>query len=301
MATTPPTTGSPSPAGDRGTSTAQRTLVPAPLLVLGSVLCVQFGQAFGRQLFDAADPLGVASLRLSMAALVLMLLSRPRLPSDGRTLGIVVAFGSAIAGMSLVYPAMQYLPLGVVTGLQLLGPLTVALIASRRLIDLLWALLASVGVVLFYTPGAPQQSAIGACFALASGVAMGSYLLLSRRTGNRAADGSLLALAVTLAALLTLPIGIAESGPDLLQPDLLLAATGVAVLSAVIPYSLDLAALRVLPPRTVGILESLEPAVAALAGILLLGQDLATNQWLALTCITIACTGATTVKPPTHR
>jgi inner membrane transporter RhtA len=290
MATSPSATSSP---GAR-----RRGLVPAPTLVLGSVLCVQFGQAFGRQLFDDAGPLGVASLRLSLAAVVLMLVWRPRLPSGSGRLGTVPAFGTAIVGMSLVYPAMQHLPLGVATGLQLLGPLTVALLASRRPPDLLWALLATIGVLLFYAPGAPPQSAVGVCFALASGVAMGCYLLLSRRAGHRATDGSLLAWAVAWAALLSLPFGIAESGTRLLEPALLLAGSGVAVLSAVVPYSLDLSALRRLPPRVVGILESLEPAVAALAGILILGQDLAINQWLALACITIACTAAMTVGPP---
>jgi threonine/homoserine efflux transporter RhtA len=301
MAASPQATGSPHPAKAVGAGARRRGLVPAPMLVLVSVLCVQFGQAFGRQLFDDAGPLGVASLRLSMAALVLMLLWRPRLPCGSGRLGTVPAFGTAIAGMSLVYPALQYLPLGVATALQLLGPLTVALLASRRLPDLLWALLATTGVLLFYVPGARPQSATGVCLAIASGVAMGSYLLLSRRAGRRATDGSLLAWAVSWAALLSLPFGIAESGTRLLEPHLLLAGIGVAVLSAVLPYSLDLSALRHLPPRMVGTLESLEPAVAALAGILVLGQGLAINQWLALACITIACAGTMTVRPPNPR
>jgi threonine/homoserine efflux transporter RhtA len=271
---------------------ARRVRAPAAALVLLSVVSVQVGQAFGKQLFSLAGPFGVASLRLSIAACVLLLFCRPRPSVDRRSLGLVLAFGTAIAGMNIIYPALQYLPLGVATALQLTGPLTLALLASRRRTDLAWTLLAVTGVALFYAPGAPAPPATGVLLALSSGLAMGAYLLLSQRAGSQTVDGSLLALAVACAALILLPFGVAESGTALLDWHLLLAATGLALVSAVLPYSLDLSALRRLPARVVGVLESLEPAVAGLAGLLVLHEHLGLIQWSALACVTAACTGA---------
>ena len=266
----------------------------APLLVLCSVVSVQVGQAFGKRAFDLLEPAGVVTLRLGLAALVLLAVLRPRLPTDARTLGLVVAFGTAIAGMNLVYPAMRYLPLGVAMSLLLLGPLTVALAGSRRPLDAGWALVAGAGVFLIGDGGGPLPTA-GVLLALGAGGAMGCYLLLSRRAGT-AAPGTL-ALAVAWAALVTLPFGVSASGADLLRPSALATGLLVAVLSAVLPYSLDLAALRRLPPRTVGVLQSLEPVVGALAGLVLLAEALDGWQWVAIVCITVASAGAVLTPP----
>jgi inner membrane transporter RhtA len=261
----------------------------APLLVLASVVSVQVGQAFGKQAFALLEPAGVVTLRLGLAALVLLAVLRPRPPTDLRTFGLAAALGTAIAGMNLVYPAMRYLPLGVATSLLLLGPLTVALAGSRRPLDAAWALLAGAGVFLIGGGGGPLPAA-GVLLALGAGAAMGCYLLLGRRAGT--ADGGILALAVAWAALVTLPFGVAASGAGLLHPPALALGLLVAVLSAVLPYSLDLAALRRLPPRTVGVLQSLEPVVGALAGLVLLGELLDAQQWVAVGCITAASAGA---------
>jgi inner membrane transporter RhtA len=262
---------------------------PAPLLVLASVLSVQVGQALGKRAFDLLEPAGVVTLRLGLAALVLIAVLRPRLPPDRRTRGLVVAFGTAIAGMNLVYPALHHLPLGVATSLQLLGPLTVALAGARRPAHAVWALLAGAGVFLI-NGGSGSLPLSGVLLALASGAAMGCYLLLSQRAGA-AAPGTL-ALAVAWAALVTLPFGVSASGAGLLHPSALAAGLLVAVVSAVLPYSLDLAALRRLPPRTVGVLQSLEPGVGALAGAVLLAELLDARQWVAIAFITAASAGA---------
>jgi threonine/homoserine efflux transporter RhtA len=261
----------------------------APLLVLGSVVSVQVGQAAGKRAFDLLEPAGVVTLRLGLAALVLLAVLRPRLPTEPRALGLVVAFGTAIAGMNLVYPAMWHLPLGVATSLVLLGPLAVALAGSRRPLDAAWALLAGAGVFLISDDGGPVPVA-GVLLALGAGASMGCYLLLSRRAG--AVDSGILALAVAWAAVLTLPFGVSTSGAALLHPSALAVGLLVAVLSAVLPYSLDLAALRRLPPRTVGVLVSLEPVVGALAGLVLLAEVLAARQWAAIACVTAASAGA---------
>jgi threonine/homoserine efflux transporter RhtA len=266
----------------------------APLLVLGSVVSVQVGQAVGKQAFDLLEPAGVVTLRLGLAALVLLAVLRPRPPADARELGLVVAFGTAIAGMNLVYPALRHLPLGVATSLQLLGPLAVALAGSRRPLHAAWALLAGAGVFLI-TDGGGHLPLTAVLLALGSGAAMGGYLLLSSRAGT-AAPGTL-ALAVAWAAVVTLPFGVGASGTALLRPHVLLVGLAVALLSAVLPYSLDLAALRRLPPRTVGVMESLEPVVGALAGGALLAEVLAARQWIAVGCITAASAGAVFTPP----
>jgi threonine/homoserine efflux transporter RhtA len=262
---------------------------PAPLLVLGSVVSVQVGQALGKRAFDLLEPAGVVTLRLGLAAVVLLAVLRPRPPVDLRALGLVVAFGTAIAGMNLVYPAMQHLPLGVAMSLVLLGPLAVALAGSRRTLDATWAMVAGLGVFLI-GGGAGPLPVTGVLLALGAGASMGTYLLLSRRAGT--ADPGTLALAVTWAAAVSLPFGITASGADLLRPSVLAVGFAVAVLSAVLPYSLDLAALRRLPPRTVGVLQSLEPVVGALAGLVLLAELLDARQWVAIGCVTAASAGA---------
>jgi inner membrane transporter RhtA len=263
---------------------------PAPILVLGSVVSVQVGHAFGKQAFDLLLPAGIVTLRLGLAALVLLAVLRPRLPTDLRTFGLIAAFGTAIAGMNLVYPAMQYLPLGVATSILLLGPLTVALAGSRRPRDAAWALLAGTGVLLIGGWGGGTLPVAGVLLALGSGASMGGYLLLSRRAGT--ADPGTLALAVTWAAAVSLPFGISASGTDLLRPLALAVGLLVAVLSAVLPYSFDIAALRRMPPRTVGVLVSLEPVVGGLAGLVLLDEVLGVRQWVAIACITAASAGA---------
>ncbi|PXY31674.1 EamA family transporter [Prauserella muralis] len=263
----------------------------APVLVLGSVVSVQLGQALGKGLFSALSPSGVVALRLGIAAAALVALHRPRLPCTPRGALPALGFGTAIAGMNLIYPALARLPLGTAVSVQLLGPIALALLCSRRLADAAFAALAACGVWLFHGPGgAPPFD--GLLFALASGTAMAAYLLLSRNAGRAEAPAATLTLAVCWAALLWLPAGIAVDGATLYRPAVLLTGATVAVLSAVIPYSLDLAALRRLPPRTVGILESLEPAVAGIAGVVVLAEVLSAPQWAAIGCVCAAGAGA---------
>lgn len=268
--------------------------VPAPLLVLGSVVSVQFGQAVGKRLMGPVGPAGVVALRLGLAAVLLLFLYRPPLPRRWLDAGLALGFGTAIAGMNLIYPALRYLPLGLAISLQLLGPIALALLTSRRVPDLVLAGLAGCGVWLFHVPARAGFPLPGVLLALAAGAAMAAYLLLSRRAGARSAGGAPLALAVTWAAVLTVPFGVVESGAALFAPRTLLTGVVVAVLSAVLPYSLELAALRRLPPRTVGVLESLEPAAAGIAGIVVLAEHLVAVQWLALGCVGVAGAGVVT-------
>lgn len=260
---------------------------PAVTLVLAASTSVQTGQAFGKGLFDAAGPAGVVALRLGLAAVVLLAVYRPPLPSRDRW-PLLLCFGVAIAGMNLIYPALRYLPLGVASAIQLLGPLTVALLASRRRADMLLVLLAGLGVWLCHDPASGPIALPGVLLALASAAAMGTYLLLSRRAGTGTVDGSALAIAVTIAAALSLPFGIVHAGASLLRPELLLAGLGVAVLSAVLPYSFEFAALRRLPTGTVAVLICLEPAIAGIAGFVVLSERLGVAAWVGIGCIVLA-------------
>ncbi|WP_282791482.1 EamA family transporter [Streptomyces sp. CC224B] len=268
------------------------TKLPAPALLLGSVLSIQFGQAVGKQLTGAVGASGVVALRLGTAAVVLLLLYRPSLPRSRTDVGLVLGFGTAVAGMNLVYPAMVLLPLGLASALQLLGPITLALLTARRAREAGCALLAGGGVWLFHSPQGAGFPLGGVLLALASGACMAAYLVLSKRAGAAGGGGGTLALAVAWAAVLTVPLGVARHGTRLFAPDVLAAGAVVAVLSAVLPYSLELAALRRLPTRTVGVLAALEPASAGFAGMLVLDEHLRTTQWAALACVGAASAGA---------
>lgn len=267
------------------------TKLPAPALMLGSVLSLQFGQALGKQLADSVGAPGAVATRLGLAAVLLLLVHRPCLPRSRTDVALVLGFGTAIAGMNLIYPALLLLPLGLASALQLLGPITLAGLTSRRRRDVGCAVLAGGGVYLFHLPHGAGFPLRGVLLALAAGASMAAYLLLSKKAGARGAGGGPLALAVTWAAVLTLPLGVAGAGSELLGPRVLLLGAAVAVLSAVVPYSLELAALRRLPVRTVSVLTSLEPAGAGLAGVLVLGEELSLVQWSALACVGAASTG----------
>jgi threonine/homoserine efflux transporter RhtA len=265
--------------------------------MLGSVLSIQFGQAVGKQLSEAVGAPGAVTLRLGLAAGVLLLLHRPALPRTRQDVVVVLGLGTAIAGMNLIYPALLFLPLGLASALQLLGPVTLALITSRRLRDVGCAVMAGCGIWLFHAPEKSGFPLVGVLLALAAGACMAAYLLLSKKAGARSTGGGPLALAVAWAAVLTVPLGVWKGGTKLLAPQVLLTGAVVAVLSAVLPYSLELAALRRLPARTVSVLTSLEPASAGLAGVLVLGERLGVLQWAALACVGVASAGAVVGRP----
>ncbi|MFD5205139.1 DMT family transporter [Streptomyces sp. NPDC058375] len=290
--------------GDRGRSdmvgTKRWPAVPGPLFIVGSVISIQVGQAFGKQLFGAVGPLGVIFLRLAFAALVLCAIWRPTLPRSWRERGLIVALGTSIAGMNVIYLALERLDVGVAVTLQFLGPLVLALAGSRRIIDFLWALLAWLGVFLFANPGGGAGLSIsGTVFALVSGASMAIYVVLNKRAGAKTSNGDYLAYAVAWAAVLSMPTAVWQGGSAMLQPWVLAAGLGVALLSAAIPYTLDMAGLRRLPPRTVAVLQSLEPAVAGLAAVVVLGEILTGTQWLAIGCVVLASVG--TVTTPRKR
>ncbi len=271
--------------------------VPPPGLVLLAVGSVQLGAAVAKSLFDELGPSGTVFLRVGFAALVLLLIWRPRV--SGYTRGhylVAVVFGLALAGMNYsLYLAIDRIPLGVAVTLEFVGPLGVAVAGSRRLLDLLWAVLAAAGILLLAplgVLGGVDLDPVGVALALLAGSFWASYILFSARTGSIFPGGTGLVIALCVGAVVLTPVGIAGGGYALLDPWLLLAGFGVAMLSSAIPYSLELEALRKLPARVFGVLMSLEPAVAALIGFLILGERLGLRSIAAILLVTVAAAGA---------
>jgi inner membrane transporter RhtA len=271
--------------------------VPPTALVLLSIGSVQFGAAIAKGLFDSLGPGGTVFLRISLAALVLLLLWRPRLGGYGRReYGLAVLFGLVLAGMNLsLYLAIDRIPLGVAVTLEFVGPLSVAVFGSRRLLDGLWAALAAGGIVLLAplnVLGGSDLDPIGVGFALLAGGLWACYILLSARVGGAFQGGTGLVISLAVGTVVLLPVGIAGGGYALLDPWLLLAGLGVALLSSAVPYSLEMQALRRLPTRVFGVLMSLEPAMAALVGFAVLGELLDLRAVAAVVLVTAAAAGA---------
>lgn len=265
--------------------------LPAPLLVLAAVVSVQFGGALAATLVPTIGAPGSVTLRLLFAAFVLGLIARPRLRGHSRRAWVtVVAFGLALGLMNLCfYASLVRLPIGVAVTIEFLGPLTLATVLSRRPRDLVAVAAAAVGVLLISQALALPLSSLnwaGLGLAAAAGACWAAYIILSGRTGAEfdRLDGLALAMAVALVAVA--PFGLATA--PLWTPVVVAKGLGIALLSSVLPYSLELVALRRLSAGVFGILLSLEPAAAALAGLLVLGQRLTPQQLVGMALVVVA-------------
>lgn len=270
--------------------------LPPQVLLLGGIASVQFGAAFANHLFPQAGPAGTVLLRLSLSAAMLTAAVRPSLRGRTRSdLYAVLGYGLVLGAMNWsFYEALDRLPLGVAVTIEFTGPLAVAVAGSRRALDGLWVLLAGGGVVLLALRGDNRDiTGAGVVLALAAGVCWAAYILLSKRVGSsfRQLDG--LAIALCIGTVVVLPAGIAQGGTHLLRPSLVLGGAAIAVLSSIIPYSLELVALRRISAASFGLLMSLEPAVAALVGVLLLGQALRAVTAVAIAMVVAASAGTT--------
>jgi inner membrane transporter RhtA len=263
-------------------------------LVLTGIVSVAVGAAVAKGLFPLVPPTAMVWLRMVTSTLTLLVVVRPRLrgrsPADWRT---VLAYGAVLALMNWsIYQAYARIPLGVAVTIEFLGPLAVAVAGSRRPRDLVWVLLAGLGVALLgLSPG--RLTVDGVLFALLAAAGWAAYILLAARTGRTWSGISGLAVGSLVGAVGLAGPAIADAGTRLLQPHVLLLGLAVGLLSSVIPYSAELMALRKMPPRVFGILMSLDPAAAALAGMVLLGEFLNGPEWLALVCVVVASVGAT--------
>lgn len=264
-------------------------------MVFTGTFSVQFGAAFSAHLFPRVGALGAVTVRLAVAALVLGIVVRPRLRGYTRAdLALALAFGLVLAAMnSFFYEAIARLPIGIAVTFEFLGPLTVALVASRRLRDLLWVGCAGLGVALIGGGVTRGLDPVGVAFAVAAAACWATYILVAAQTGKRFAKTDGLAIAMAIGAVVMLPVGASSAGATLLQPAVLGIGGAVALMSSVVPYTLEMFALRRITPGTFGVLMSLEPAVAAFAGAVVLGQRLDARELFAIGLVVVASVGVT--------
>ena len=268
---------------------------PPQVLLLGSIFSVQFGSAFADKLFAQAGPAGTVLMRLGLSALVMMVVVRPSLHRSRADLFAVARYGLVLGAMNWTfYEALHRLPLGVAVTIEFTGPLVVAAVGSRRLLDGLWVVLAGVGVLLLAFAGSHHGvTRVGVLLALLAGAGWAGYIVTSKRVGTTFSTKDGLALALCFGTLVALPAGIIEGGTALGRPSVLAGGLGVALMSSIIPYSLELTALRRLSAAAFGLLMSLSPAVAALAGVITLGQHLSLILLIALVLVVTASVGTT--------
>jgi inner membrane transporter RhtA len=267
---------------------------PSTGLVLCAIASVQFGSALAATLFGRVGPGGAVLLRLVSASIVLLAIWRPRIRGRSRReLLLACAFGAVLAGMNLsFYQAIERIPLGIGVTIEFVGPLAVAVAGSRRRIDLLWVALAAVGILALTNGAAHGLDGLGVALALIAGCLWGCYILLNARVGREFEGGVGLALAMCVASVIALPVGVGEGGSHLLEPRSLALGAAVGMLSSAIPYSFELEALRRIAPPVFGVLMSIEPAMAALAGLIVLGQGLELRSILGIGLVVIASIGA---------
>ncbi len=259
-----------------------------------AICSVQFGSAIAAKLFDEVGSSGVGMLRLLSAAIVLMALWRPRLAGRSRhELGVAAALGVVLAAMNLsFYAALDRIPRGIAVTIEFIGPLTVAVVGSRRRLDFLWVLLAVLGIVALTRGDTHHLSTIGIFFALLAGACWGTYIHLNSRVGRAFESGTGIAFAMCVGAVVSLPFGIASGGSRLVSAHVLLVGAAVGMLSSAIPYTFENEALRRIRPSVFAVFMSLEPAVAALAGLLVLGQNLGARAVAGIALVIGASLGA---------
>lgn len=272
----------------------RRASAPAVLLVVVGLACQEIGAAVATLLFDDAGPLGVVMLRLVFSAVILLAIARPSVRGRTRSAWLAVGgFGVVLAVMNgLFYLALERLPLGVTVTIEVLGPLVLSIVASRRASAWLWAVLAFAGVVALAGGGWDRLDPIGVLFALGAAASWAFYILSSARVGREFPRLDGLALAMVVGALISLPFGITDAGSALLRPEIIGLGAAVAVLSSTIPYALELFALRRLAASAFAVMMSLAPATAAIAGFVLLGQEMTWLEAIGIALVIAASIGA---------
>jgi inner membrane transporter RhtA len=286
--------------------------VPAPLLLGAGIISVQVGAGFAAKLFGTVSAAGITGLRLWAACLLLVALGGR---AAGRAIrgvvaerawrdaAVVAAFGLTLGVMNFaIYQSFARIPLGIAVTIEFLGPLGVAVATSRRLIDLLWVGLAALGVTLLGAAGVGVATfdgvrhggsvLAGVAYALVAAASWACYIMLSTATGRRFSGSSGLVIAIVIGAVVVTPTALASAGASLFRPGVLAAGLLIGLLSSVVPYRFELETLRRVPTRVFGIWMSLEPAVAALVGVVMLSQQLSLLQWLAIVCVMAATAGA---------
>ena len=274
--------------------THHQAIPPIPAILV-SIVSVQGGAALAKALFPALGAMGATGFRVGISAVILMAAFRPwRRRTTSTEWRALVPFGVVLGLMNVTfYLALSRIPLGLAVTVEFIGPLGVAVFGSRRAVDLVWRALAAAGIALVSPWAGGGVDALGVLLALAAGACWAAYILLGGRVSRMIPGGAAVAIGMTIASFVALPAAVATGGFARLTPALFAAGIGVALLSSVIPYTMEMVALKELPARTFGILMSLEPAVASVAGWIFLHELLSLRQWLAVALVIAASTGAT--------
>lgn len=290
--------------GGRYPGRVKDTRSPLPALppipaILASIVSVQGGAALAKDLFPALGATGTVGLRVGISAAILLAVFRPSLRrATAAQWRVLIPYGVVLGVMNLVfYQALSRIPLGLAVTVEFIGPLGVAALGSRRTVDVAWVVLAAAGIALIAPWGGHGADAWGILLAVAAGACWAAYILIGGRVSRMMPGGAAVATGMTIGAFVAVPAAISTGALARLTPGLLLSGTGVALLSSAIPYTLEMSALKALPARTFGILMSLEPAVAALAGLVFLHEVLSPRQWLAVALVIAASTGSTLTSP----
>ncbi len=277
------------------TSSAGHPSLWMPVLALvGAMASVCVGNAFAKTLFPALGAAGTVTYRITIGAMILLALWRPwRLRLHRRDAGRIALYGVTLACMNLLfYLSLTRLPIGIAIAIEFAGPLVLAVALSRRALDFVWIGLAVAGLLILTVGGRAvgQIDPVGAAYALAAGVCWALYIVTGKNVGALPA-GQATSLGMAAGALFAIPFGVVHAGSALLTPSLIVAGLGLGVLSSAIPYSLEMVALKHLPGRTFSVLLSLEPAIGALAGAMVLHEQLSARQWVAIAAIIAASAG----------
>lgn len=266
----------------------------APLLLSIISLCV--GTSFAKTLFPIAGAAGTTAMRIGLGALLMLVVQRPWRWVMDREQGLaIVAYGIVLACMNLsFYEAVARLPLGVAIAIEFIGPLGVALLGSRRMLDVLWVMLAAAGIGVLAAPSsAGTVTLAGVSFALLAAVFWALYIISGARAARLVPQHRIVCLGLCTASIVAVPTGIAEAGTALFDPTILASGVAVAVLCSILPYSLEIFALKRMTPAMFGIIVSLEPAVGALAAFAVIGERLTGLQMIGIAAVIIAAAGGT--------
>ena len=277
------------------TPVGARFALPPVAAVLLAIVSVQGGAAIAKRLFPVFGATGTTGIRIGLSAVMLMLLFRPPVRSlSAKQWRLVLAYGLVLAAMTLIfYRALERIPLGLAVTLEFLGPLTLAIAGSRRALDFVWVVLAAAGIMLIAPWRGSGVDLMGVIFALLAGACWAGYIVLGGRVSRVLPSGPAVALGLSVATVAVLPLSLAGGGLAHLTPSLLVAGVALALLSSALPFTLEMQALGAMPARTFSILMSLEPAVAAVCGLVFLREHLTAAQWLAVALVIAASAGAT--------
>lgn len=271
----------------------------AILAALTSMMCVQGGASLAKRLFPVLGPAGASSLRIGLAAILLLIINRPNFKALSKKQWLCcLGYGLSIGGMNLIfYFAIERIPLGLAVTVEFVGPLFLALFLSRKMLDVLWALLACVGILLIVPWTSNSIDLLGLGMAFMAGMFWVGYIVMGSKVTKIIDSRTAVSIGTLFAAMLIVPVGLASGGLVHLTWPYFFLGLAVAVLSSSLPFTFDLIAMKRMPAKSFSILTSLHPAFAALSGLLFLGEALSTVQWLSIACVILASVGTTITTP----